>query len=221
MVLGSLLSAAGVNGAGSLPTLVVLVTSAAPVACSSAMPAPDALTPAGAVSATTSPSRCERAQESYRPERRRRQSFGWGKSRSGGKRGGGRSPSPACSAHSASVSASWSAESSDSEGRVSVMSPPPSRRHSAGGGRSESACSASGRARSPQPGPVGLGSSWLHLALTGPARRYEVTLPPPLRVWGKTTVIVSPIRSIWTGMTRSGLFSSSSGSSIAWRNRQV
>ena len=150
-VLGSLLSAAGVTGAGGVSAPAAPVTSAAPVACSSAVPAPGVLTPAGAASATASPGRCERACESSCPERRER-------SRSGGKHGGGQSPSPACSARLASASASSSSESSASEVRVSVMPLPPSSRPGAGGGRFGSDRSASGRARSPQPGPSGLGS---------------------------------------------------------------
>ena len=46
-VLRSLLSAAGVTGAGGLPAPAAPVTSAAPVACSSAVPASGASTPAG------------------------------------------------------------------------------------------------------------------------------------------------------------------------------
>ena len=68
-VLGSLLSAAGVTGAGGLPAPAAPVTSAAPVACSSAVPTPGASTPAGAASATASPDRCERARE-YLPAQR-------------------------------------------------------------------------------------------------------------------------------------------------------
>ena len=101
------------------------VTSAAPVACLSTVPAPGGSTPAGAASATASPRRCERAQETSCPEKRRRQLSGWERSRSGGKLGGGRSPSPAHSARSPSVSASSSSESLDSEVRVCAMSPPP------------------------------------------------------------------------------------------------
>ena len=106
---GSLLTAAGVTGAGVLPGPAALVIFAAPVACSSAsVPAPGVVTPAGAASATASPGRCERARESFRPERRCRRSSGRERSRLGGKRGRGRSPSPARSARSASVSASYS-----------------------------------------------------------------------------------------------------------------
>ena len=69
--LRSILLAAGVTGAGVLPGPAAPVTSAAPVACSSAsVPAPGVSTPAGAASATSSPGRCERARESSRPERR-------------------------------------------------------------------------------------------------------------------------------------------------------
>ena len=146
-----LLLAAAVTGAGGVP-------SAAPVSCSSSVPAPGASTPAGAASATASPGRCERAQESSRLERRCGHSSGRERSRSGGKRGRGRSPSPACFARLASVSASSSSESSDSVGRVSAIPSPPSSLLGAGGGRSGSDRSASGCARSPQPGPSGLGS---------------------------------------------------------------
>ena len=157
--IGSMLSAADVTGAGVLPGPATPVTSAAPVACSSAsVPAPGASTPAGAASATALPSRCECARESSRPERRRRRSSGRERSRSGGKRGRGRSPSPARSAHLASVSASSSSESSDTEERVSAMPPPPSGRSGVGGSRSKSDRSASGRDRSPQPDPSDLGS---------------------------------------------------------------
>ena len=157
--IGSVLSAAGVTGAGVLPGPAAPVTSAVPVTCSSAsVPAPGVSTPAGAASVTATPGRCERARESSRPERRRRRSSGRERSRSGGKRGRGRSPSPARSAHSASVSASFSSESSDTEEKVSVMPPPPSGRSGVGGGRSKSDCSASGRDRFPQPCPSGRGS---------------------------------------------------------------
>ena len=88
-VVGSLLSAAGVTSAGVLPGPAALVTSAAPVACSSAMPAPGVSPPTGAASATTSPGRCERARESSRLERRCRRSSGRERSRSCGKRGRG------------------------------------------------------------------------------------------------------------------------------------
>ena len=153
VVLGSLLSAAAVTGAGGVPAPAATVPSAAPVACSSSVPISGAPTPAGSAPVTTSSSRHERAQKSSRPEKRHRQSSGRERSRSGGKRGGGRSPSPTRSAHLASVSASSSSESSDSEGRVSAIPPPPSSRPGAGGDRS-----ASGRACSPQAGPSGLGS---------------------------------------------------------------
>ena len=96
---GSLFTAAGVTGAGVLPGPVALVTSAAPVVCLSAsVPAPGVMTPAGAASATASPGQHERARESSHPERRRRHLSGRERSRSGGKRGKGRSPSPARSA---------------------------------------------------------------------------------------------------------------------------
>ena len=52
---GSLLLAAGVTVVGVLPGPAYLVTPAAPVACSSAMPALGVSTPAGAASATASP----------------------------------------------------------------------------------------------------------------------------------------------------------------------
>ena len=96
-VLGSLLLAAAVTGARSVPAPATTVPSAAPVACSSSVPG--ASTPAGVASATTSPGRRERAQESSRPEKRRRQSSGQERSRLDGKHGGGRSPSPTRSAH--------------------------------------------------------------------------------------------------------------------------
>ena len=153
VAVGSLLSAAGVTGAGVLPG------PATPVACSSVMPAPGVSTPAGAASATASPGRCEHARGSSRPERRRRCSSGRERSCSGGKRGKGTSPFPACSAHLASVSASSSSESSDAEGRVSAMPPPPSGRSGVGGGRCERERdrSAFGHDHSPQLGPSGLG----------------------------------------------------------------
>ena len=107
-----LLTAAGVTGAGVLPNPAAPVTSAAPVACSSAsVPAPDAVTPAGAASATTLLGRCECARESSHPERHRRHLSGRERSHSGGKHGRGRSPSPAHSARSVSESASFSTES--------------------------------------------------------------------------------------------------------------
>ena len=53
------MSAAGVTGAGVLHDPAAPVTSAAPVACSSAMPVPSMSTLASAASATASPSRCE------------------------------------------------------------------------------------------------------------------------------------------------------------------
>ena len=155
---GSLLLAAGVTFAGVLPGPTAPVTSAAPVACSSVMHVPGVLTPASAASATASPSRCERARESSRPERHRRRSSGWERSRSGGLHGKGRSPSPARSACSASVSASSSSESSDTEERVSAIPPPLAGRSGAGGDRSKSDRTASGHDRSPQPGLLGLGS---------------------------------------------------------------
>ena len=152
-VLGSLLSAAAaVTGAGGVPAPTAPVPSAAPVACLSTVLAPGTSTSAAAASATASPGRCERAQESSRPEKGRRQSSDRERSRSGGKRGGGRSPSLARSTRSASISASSSSEFSYSEVRVGAMPPPSSRRPGAGGGRS-----ASDSARSPQPGPSGLG----------------------------------------------------------------
>ena len=153
--IGSLLSAASVTGAGVLPDPATPVTSAAPVACSSAMPAPVVSTSASAASATASPGRCERARESSRPERR---SSGRERSRSGRKHGRGWSPSRARSARSASVSASSSSESLDPAERVSAMPPPSSGRSGVGGSRSRCDRSASGRDSSPQPGPSGLGS---------------------------------------------------------------
>ena len=121
---GLFLSAAGVTGAGVLPGPATLVTSAAPVACSTAMPAPGLSTPAGADSATASPGRCERARESFQPERRHRRSSDRERSHSGGKHGRGQSPSRARSARSASASASSSSGSSDTEERVSAMPSP-------------------------------------------------------------------------------------------------
>ena len=115
------------------------------------------VTPAGVASATASPDRCERARESSCPERCRRFSSGKERSRSGGKRGRGRSPSSARSARSASVSA-FSSESSDPEEMVSAMPPPPAGQPGVGGGFSKGDRSAPGRDRSPQPGPLGLGS---------------------------------------------------------------
>ena len=137
-VLGFLLSAAGVTGAGGLLAPAAPVPSAAPVACSSVMPAPGVSTPAGAASTTSLPGRCERARESSRPERCCRHSSGRERSRSGGKRGRGRSPSPSRSTRLASVSASSSSESSDLEERISAMPPPPSGRSGVSGGHSES-----------------------------------------------------------------------------------
>ena len=67
-VIGALLPAASVTGAEVLPGPAAPVTSAAPVACSSAMPAPGVLTSASSASATTTPGRCERARESSHPE---------------------------------------------------------------------------------------------------------------------------------------------------------
>ena len=52
---GSLLSTAGVTDAGVLNGPTAPVTSAAPISCSSAMPAPGVSTPASAASATASP----------------------------------------------------------------------------------------------------------------------------------------------------------------------
>ena len=156
--IGSMLSAADVTGAGVLPSPATLVTSAAPVACSSAMPAPGVSTPTGAASTTTSPGWCEHTWESCCIERRRRRSSGRERSRSGGKCGKGQSPSHARSARSASVSASSSSESLDTEGRVSAMPPPPSGRSGVGGSRFKSDRSAPGCDCSPQPGPSGLGS---------------------------------------------------------------
>ena len=149
-VLGSFLLAAAVSGAGGVSAPTAPVPSAASVACFSTVPTPGASTPAGAASATASPCRCERAQGSSSPEKRRRLSSGQERSCSGGKRSGGRSPSPARSARSASVSASSSSESSDSEVRASAMPPPSSRWPGADGGHSSGA-------RSPQHGPSGLG----------------------------------------------------------------
>ena len=158
---GSLFSAAGVTGAGVLPGPAAPVTSAAPVACSSVcVPAPGVVTPAGVASATGSPGRHERARESPHSERHCRRSSGRMRSRSGGKRGKGRSPSPARSARSDRASASSSSTSSDADERASAM-PPPAGRPGVGGSRSKSDHSASDRDCSPQPGPSGLGSGSL------------------------------------------------------------
>ena len=81
---GSLLSAAGVTGAGVLPGPTAPVTSAAPVVCSSAMPALGVSTPTSVASGTTSPGRFENAWESSRPERRRSCSSGRERFRLGG-----------------------------------------------------------------------------------------------------------------------------------------
>ena len=157
--MGSLLTAAGVTGAGVLPSPAAPVTSAAPVACSSAsVPTPGVVTPTGAASATASPGQCEHGRESSRPEKRHRSSSGRERSRSGGKRGRDWSPSPSRSTHSVNASASSSSETSDTEERVSVMPPPPAGRPGVGGGRSKGDHSASGRDRSPQPDPSGLSS---------------------------------------------------------------
>ena len=213
-VMGSLLSAAAVTDAGGVPAPAATVASVAPIACSSSVPAPGASTPAGAASATASPGRRERAQECSR-----RRSSGQERSRLGGERVGSRSPSPARSTRSASMSASSSSESSDLEGRVSAMPPPPSSRPGAGGGCSGSDDrSASGRACPPQPGPSGLGLG-VRAAPRADRSRSELcsrSSPAP-----SGAAIVLPVRSIWTGMTRSGLCFTSSGSSIASRNRQV
>ena len=159
---GSLITAAGVTGVGVLPGPAALVTSAAPVACSSAsVPAPGVVTHSGAASATASPGRLERARESFCPERRRRRSSGRERSHSGGKRGRGRSPSPARSARSVNASASSSSESSDTEERVGAMPPLPAGRPGVVGGHSKDDRSASGRDRFPQSGPSGLGSGEL------------------------------------------------------------
>ena len=82
-VLGSLLSATAVTGAGGVPAPAAPVPPAVPVACSSAVPAPGALTPAGAACATALPGRCDRAQESSCLEKCRRQSSGLGLQRVG------------------------------------------------------------------------------------------------------------------------------------------
>ena len=122
VAVGSLLTAAGVTGAGVLSGPATPVTSAAPVACLSAsVPAPGVRTPAGTASVTASPFRCEPTRESSRPERSHRRLSGRERSCSGGKRGRGRSPSPAHSAHSVSASASSASESSDKEVRVSAI----------------------------------------------------------------------------------------------------
>ena len=159
MVLGSFLSAAAISGAGCVPSPTAPVPSAAPDACLSTVPAPGASTPAGAASATASPGRCERAQESSRPEKCRRLTSGRERSCSGWKRSEGQFPSPVRSARLASACASSSSESS--EVRASAMPPPSSRRPGTGGGRSSDGHSASGRAHSPQPGPSVLGSGGL------------------------------------------------------------
>ena len=181
VVLGSLFSSAVVTDAGGVPAPAAPVPTAAAISCSPSVPAPGGLTSAGAASATASHGRCERAQESSRPERRHGRSTGRERSRSGGKLGKGRSPSPACSAHSASASACSSSESSVSEGRASALPPPPASRSGAGGGRSKYAHSAHGRARSPLPGPLGL-SSDVRAALLADRSRlglHGLSLPAP------------------------------------------
>ena len=132
VVLGSLLSTAAVTGVGGVPAPSAPVPTAAAIACSPSVPTPSGSTSACAASATASHSRCERAQESSRPERRHGRSTGRERSRLGGKRGKGWSPSPARPARSASASASSSCESSVSEwggggggGLVRCLLPPP------------------------------------------------------------------------------------------------
>ena len=115
VVLGSLLSTAAVTGVGGVPAPAAPVTTAAAIACSPSVPTPGGSTSACAASATASHSRCDRAQESSRPERRHGRSTGRERSCLGGKCGKGRSPSPALSARLASASASSSSESSVSE----------------------------------------------------------------------------------------------------------
>ena len=170
------------------------------------------VTPTGAASATASPGRCEHARESSHPERRCRLSSGRERSRSGGKHGRDRSPSPARSARSVSVSASSSSESSDIEERVSAMPSPPAGHPGVGGSRRKGDRSASGCDRSPQPGPSGLVRSRLG---------YNSHSSPTPSGVVEATAIVPLVRSIWIRMIRLGLFFASSGSSIAWRNRQV
>ena len=109
-----------------LPVLAAPVTSAAPVACSSAsVPAPGVVSSAGAASATGSPGRHERARVSPRSERRLKRSSGRERSLLGTKRGKGWSSSPARSARLARASASSLFASSDADERASVMPPPP------------------------------------------------------------------------------------------------
>ena len=152
-VIGSFFTAAGVTDAGVLPGPAAPVTSAAPVACSSAsVPAPGVVTPAGAASATASPGGHGHTRGSSCPERHCRRCFGRERSRSGGKSGKGRSPSPARFARLVCASASSSSESSDTEERVSAM-PPSAERAGVGGGRSKSDRSVPDHDRSPQPGP--------------------------------------------------------------------
>ena len=140
VVLGPLLSATGVCGAGGGVAPAIPVTSAAPVACASVVTDPGGLAPAGAAFATASPSQRVRTREFSCLDRRHRWSSGKRRSRS------------------ASASAASSSESLASEEKVSAAPPPPFSWLGAGGGRSESARSASGCSRSPRPGPSGLGS---------------------------------------------------------------
>ena len=102
------------------------------------------------------------------------------------------------------------------------MPPPPAVRHGVGGGRPKGDRSASDRDRSPQPGPLELGLG-KQSALSADRSRlgYSGRSSPLLWVWQKTTAIVPLVRSIWIGMISLGLFFASSGSAIAWRNRQV
>ena len=125
-VLGSPLSTAAVTGAWGVPALAAPVPTAAAIACLPSVPAPDGSTSACAASVTVSHGRCERAQESSRPERCHGRSTGRERSRSNGKRGKGRSLSPACSARSASASASPPmSPRSPGGGLVHCLLPPP------------------------------------------------------------------------------------------------
>ena len=136
VVLGGLLSAAGVTGAGGLPS------PAAPVACSSVVPTPGASTPTGAASVTTLLGSLP-AQRGAVGGRL----VGRGPVRVGSAVGVGPLPLLTLPVRPVRLP-SPPVESSGSEGRVIVMPPPPSSRPGAGGGRSESDRLASGRARS-------------------------------------------------------------------------
>ena len=159
VAMGSLFSAAGTTGALVLPGPAAPVTSAAPFACLSAsVPAPGVVSPAGVASATGSADRHGHSWEFPRSVRRRRCSSGGEKSRSGKKRGEGRSPSPACSSLLARACDSSLSASSDAGDEASSMPPPPAGRPGVRGSRSKGDSAASDSDCSPQPGSSGLGS---------------------------------------------------------------